>query len=255
MNPASSPGPDGFTGKFFQSCWEIIKDDLVAAVKGFFVGFQIPKLISCAHIALLPKVKNASSLDQVRPISLCNFIHKILYRILNDRLKGVLTGLINTEQAGFVEGRIINDCIGIAQDLVNDISNKAYGGNAVIKLDMSKAYDRVSWRFLLKVLGAFGFSELWCDLIFRNIANYWYSIAWEGDLCGHFKSSRGVRQGDPLSTSLFILAMEYFSQSLNQAVASKKIHAYKTKGCNNNIHHLLYADDMLIFSNGHKNSI
>ncbi|KAL9661853.1 hypothetical protein QQ045_026681 [Rhodiola kirilowii] len=97
MNPASSPGPDGYTGKFFQSCWNIIKDDLVATVKGFFAGLQIPNLISGAHITLLPKVKNANSIDQVRPISLCNFIHKILSRILNDRLKEVLPGLISRE--------------------------------------------------------------------------------------------------------------------------------------------------------------
>ncbi|KAL9659580.1 hypothetical protein QQ045_024387 [Rhodiola kirilowii] len=105
------------------------------------------------------------------------------------------------------------------------------------------------------MLRAFGFSALWCDLIFRNIANCWYSIAWDGELYGHFKSNRGVRQGDPLSPSLFILAMEYFSRSLNHAVENKKICAYKTKGYICDIHHLLYADDLLIFLNGHKNSI
>ncbi|KAL9680391.1 hypothetical protein QQ045_018270 [Rhodiola kirilowii] len=256
MNHSSSLGPDGFTSKFFVSCWNIIKSDLLDAVKGFFVGLQLPKHMSSAHIILLPMVKNAMSFDKVRPISRCNFVHKILSRILNDRLKLVLPDLISEEQAGFVEGRNIHKTIGLAHDIVNDIENKSFGGNVVVKLDMSKAYDRLSWRFLLKMLRAFGFSEQWCDLIYRNIANYRYSICWDWETYGHhFKSNRGVRQGDPLSPSLFILAMEYFSQLLNQAVRFRKVIPYKTKGGKSMIHHLLYADDMLIFSNGHKNSI
>ncbi|KAL9683091.1 hypothetical protein QQ045_014906 [Rhodiola kirilowii] len=151
------------------------------------------------------------------------------------------------EQAGFVEGRNIHESISLVHDLVNDINNKSCGGNVVIKLDMSKAYDRVSWIFLLKILRAFGFSEQWCDLIYRNIANCWYSISWDGEQFGNFKSNRGVCQEDPLSPSLFILAMEYFSQVLNQAVRSKKIKMYKAKGSKLGIHHLLYEDDMLIF--------
>ncbi|CAM8892705.1 unnamed protein product [Rhodiola kirilowii] len=125
----------------------------------------------------------------------------------------------------------------------------------MIKLDMSKAYDRLSWRFLLHMLRSFGFSEQWCDLIYRNISNCWYSISWEGEKYGHFKSNRGVRQGDPLSPNLFILTMEYFSQLLNRAVINRQVMPYKPKGGKMRIHHLLYADDMLVFSNGHKNSM
>ncbi|KAL9687375.1 hypothetical protein QQ045_031776 [Rhodiola kirilowii] len=221
MNPTSSPGPDGFSSKFFLSCWQIVKKDLLEAVKGFFSGLQVPSLISNAHTILLPKMKNAMSFDK----------------------------------ASFVEGRNIHESIGLAHDIVKDINNKAFVGNIVIKLDMLKAYDKLSWRFLLKMLRALGFSELWCDLIYRNISNCWYSISWDGNTYGHFKSNRGVLQGDPLSPSLFILVMEYFSQSLNQVMVTRKVQPYKTKGCRLCFHHLLYADDMLVFSNGHKNSI
>ncbi|CAM8972587.1 unnamed protein product [Rhodiola kirilowii] len=144
MNASSSPGPDGFSGKFFCACWSIIKHDVVRAVTGFFYGLQLPKQISSAQIILLPKVKNAVSFDKVRPISLCNFAHKILSRILNDRLKVLLPSLISEEQAGFVKGRNIHETIGLAHEMVNDINNKTFGGNIVVKLDMSKAYDRLS---------------------------------------------------------------------------------------------------------------
>ncbi|KAL9668232.1 hypothetical protein QQ045_002609 [Rhodiola kirilowii] len=133
---------------------------------------------------------------------------RIRRRVLNDRVKGLLPSLISREQAGFVEGRNIHECIGLAHDLVKDINNKTFGGNVLIKLDMSKAYDRLSLRFLLNMLRALGFSEQWCDLIHRNIPNCWYSIAWDGDCYGHFK---------------------FNSQLLYQAVDNRKIYPYKPK--------------------------
>ncbi|KAL9662394.1 hypothetical protein QQ045_027227 [Rhodiola kirilowii] len=127
---------------------------------------------------LLPKVKKAISLDQLRPISLCNFVHKILSNPLNSRLKKVLAGIISKEQYGFLEGRSIHENIGIAHDLVRDIDHKVFGGNIMMKLDMSKAYDRLSWRFLLRVMRAFGFSHQWCYVVYMNLFNCWYSIVW-----------------------------------------------------------------------------
>ncbi|CAM8936846.1 unnamed protein product [Rhodiola kirilowii] len=255
MNSNSSPGPDGFTGKFFTFCWEIIKEDLQAAVQAFFEGLQLPKIISSTSIVLIPKVHNAGKLDQVRPISLCNFIHKILSRILNSRLTNILKRVISQEQSGFLEGRNIHDCIGMAHDMVRDINIKSFGGNIMMKIDMSKAYDRISWRFILKMMAAMGFSEKWIDLIYRNISNCWYSVLWNGTSYGFFKSNKGVRQGDPLSPSLFILGMEYLSRLINEAIRKGKLVAYKTKGCRTTFHHLMYADDLLIFSNGHTRSV
>ncbi|KAL9687628.1 hypothetical protein QQ045_032033 [Rhodiola kirilowii] len=255
MNPNSSPGPDGFTGKFFTGYWDIIKEDLLAVVAAFFNGLQLPKIISSANIVLIPKVPKATSMDQLRPISLCNVLHKIMSKILNNRLKSVLGSIISPEQAGFLEGRNIQDSIAMAHDLVRDINHKIYGGNVLIKLDMSKAYDRLSWSFLLKMMRAFGFSKVWCDLIYRNISNCWYSVIWEGSPFGFFKSNRGVRQGDPLSPSLFILSMEYFSRLINHSIIHRKVIPYQVKGTCTNIQHLLYADDLLIFSSGMKISI
>ncbi|KAL9685749.1 hypothetical protein QQ045_023201 [Rhodiola kirilowii] len=96
----------------------------------------------------------------------------------------------------------------MAHDMVRDINIKSFGGNIMMKIDMSKAYDRISWRFILKMMAAMGFSENWIDLIYRNISNCWYSVLWNGSSYGYFKSNKGVWQGDPLSPSLFILGME-----------------------------------------------
>ncbi|KAL9685913.1 hypothetical protein QQ045_023367 [Rhodiola kirilowii] len=154
-----------------------------------------------------------------------------------------------------MEGRSIMTVLAWLMTWFEIFTVKFMGGNILIKLDMSKAYDRLSWRFLLKMFSALGFSNKWIDLIYRNIANCWYSVVWNRKQYGFFKSNRGVRQGDPLSPTLFILAMEFFSRLLNNEISNNRIMAFQLHGCRNNVHHLLYADDLLIFTNGHKRSV
>ena len=88
------------------------------------------------------------------------------------------------------------------------IGKKARGGNVALKLDMIKAYDRMSWRHIITMLRAFGFGEQFIDMVWRLISNVWFSIIINGTSHGYFKSSRGLRQGDPLSPVLFIIGSE-----------------------------------------------
>ncbi|KAL9682954.1 hypothetical protein QQ045_014766 [Rhodiola kirilowii] len=104
LNPSSAPGPDGFTGHFFSHCWHIIKDDLARAVGAFFQGTPLPSSISSTNLVLLPKQPIIERMDQLRPISLCNFFHKIISSILNARLRNFLPRLISQEQCGFIPG-------------------------------------------------------------------------------------------------------------------------------------------------------
>ncbi|KAL9691521.1 hypothetical protein QQ045_011945 [Rhodiola kirilowii] len=91
---------------------------------------------------------------------------------------------------------------------------------------MAKACDKVSWLFLIRMMRALGLNEVLCDLVFRAISNYFYSILWDGSIFGRFKSNCGVRQGDPLSPSLFLICMENFSRLLNLQVARGHITPY-----------------------------
>ncbi|KAL9670840.1 hypothetical protein QQ045_008399 [Rhodiola kirilowii] len=95
LNPTSAPGPDGFTGSFYLHCWDIVKHDLVKAVQTFFDGWQLSSSISATNLILIPKTLNVTRLDQLRPISLCNFVHKIISAILNATLSKVLPLIIS----------------------------------------------------------------------------------------------------------------------------------------------------------------
>lgn len=255
MKDESSPGPDGFTGCFYKACWSIIKTDLTGAIQCFFRGIQLPQCFTATYLTLIPKIKSPTAIAQLRPISLCNFCHKIISRIITYRLNSILPKLISVEQVGFVPGRSIHDNISLAHDLTHDLHQKTNGGNVIIKLDMAKAYDRISWMFILRMLRSFGFSHQVCDIIYRNISNCYYSVKWDGKVHGYFKSNRGVRQGDPLSPTLFVLAMEWFSRALNGAVEDGLISPYATKKPSLIINHLMFADDILLFTNGNRNSI
>lgn len=107
--------------------------------------------------------------------------------------------LISSNQTAFITERSITENIVLTQEMIHNISKQSTFGNVVLKLDMTKAYDRVSWDYLCNVLRKCGFDENWIDIILRLISNIWYSININDSRHGFFISTRGLRKGDPLS--------------------------------------------------------
>ncbi|KAL2471352.1 Uncharacterized protein Adt_39488 [Abeliophyllum distichum] len=254
IDPDSVAGPDGFSSHFFQECWDIISDDVFQAVLDFFAGGHFPRGFSATSIVLIPKRDNACRWSEFRPISLCTVFNKLVTKLLNSRLSNILPQIISAPQSGFISGRLIGDNILLAQELLHTLDTKVRGGNAILKLDMAKAYDRLDWGFLISVLEGFGFDAIWIDRIRRCISECHFSVLLNGRPCGFFPSSRGLRQGDPISPSLFILASDYFSRILTRQYQQIASMAYRHGG-DALISHLCFADDMIIFANSQKQSI
>ncbi|XP_075088070.1 uncharacterized protein LOC142170146 [Nicotiana tabacum] len=225
-------------------------------VRAFFNGHELPKCLTHTNLVLLPKKKEVTIFSDLRPISLSNFSNKVISRVVHERLDKFLPSLISEEQLGFVKGRNIVENILLTQEIVTDIRLRTKAGpNVILKLDMTKAYDRISCLFLTKVLRKMGFTERLIGIVFGLVSYNWYSILINGQAHGFFKSSRGVKQGDPVSPTLFILAAEALSRGLNALHTNLYFCGFGMPKWSPKINHLVYADDMIIFSSSDETSL
>ncbi|XP_058742694.1 uncharacterized protein LOC131615239 [Vicia villosa] len=251
----SAPGPDGFGAFFFQHFWHIVKNDVIGAVTQFFLQDWILPNYNANTIILIPKTNEPNSLNHYRPIALANFKQKIISKIIADRLAAILPSLISKEQKGFVIGRNIKDCICLTSEAINILNNKSFSGNVALKIDISKAFDTLSWDFLLKTLKCFGFCSKFCSWIRTLLHSAMLSIGFNGKQAGYFQCSNGVRQGDPLSPLLFCLAEEVLSRGISNLVENNLINLIKATKTAFVPSHTLYADDIMIFCRGDIKSI
>ncbi|XP_060968619.1 uncharacterized protein LOC115710455 [Cannabis sativa] len=176
MHPDKSPGPDGMTPAFYQKHWNIVRADVIHFVREFFNSGQFPESINDTHIVLIPKKKNPSQMGDLRPISLCNVLYKITSKVVANRMKNVLNYAISETQSAFVSGRLISDNIMVAFEVMHYLKRKTNGrkGYMALKLDMSKAYDRVEWGFLEATLRVMGFSDRWIGLTLSCVNSVQY---------------------------------------------------------------------------------
>ncbi len=249
MHPSKSPGPDGMSCLFFQKYWHIINEDVVGAVLSVLHSGHVLRKINFTHVVLIPKINDPRSVSDFRPISLCNVIYKIISKVLANRLKGLLDFVVSESQSAFVPGRLITDNVAVAFELLHGLKSKRNGkkGQMAVKLDMSKAYNRVEWIFLERLMAKLGFEGHWVALVMACIKTVSYSIILNGEPHGLINPSRGIRQGDPISPYLFLLCAEGLSSLIQQAALNKTIHGVSVCRGGPKISHLLFADDSLIF--------
>ena len=157
MKPDSAPGPDGFTARFFSSCWDIIKYDLLRMVRNSQVHHKLGGSTNSSFLALILKERGASSFTMFRPISLCNTGYKLVTKIIANRLKKILPRIIPENQGGFIKGSKILDNIILVQEAIHSSVNQKEKG-MVVKLDLANAFDRVRYDYLFMVMEKFGFS-------------------------------------------------------------------------------------------------
>ncbi|XP_074271392.1 uncharacterized protein LOC141595329 [Silene latifolia] len=252
--PTVRTGPDGYTSQFFKDSWEILGKDIFYAINNFFSTGKLLKQLNSTNITLISKIPNLSSVTDFRPIACCNTIYKCIAKLLCARLGKVLPDIVDCSQGGFIQGRNIVENVLICQDLVRLYRRKSASPRCLVKIDLRKAYDSVEWDFLHQMLLALKFPQKFIDLVMVCVTSTSYSLSLNGNTFGYFHGSRGLRQGDPLSPLLFTLCMEYLSRVLKVVGQQPDFHFHPLCGAIQ-LNHLLFADDLLLFSKGDELSI
>lgn len=254
MAKNKSPGPDGFSPEFYVLAWGIVGTDVVNAILWFFKHCHLPRCVNATAIALIPKQDCPSKMSHFRHISCCNVVYKCIAKLLAKRLKVVILVLISPNQSAFVPKRVIKDNVMLAQALCRNYHLKTGPAKCAMKLDISKAFDTLNWSFLFAAMEIMDFPPLFITWIKTCITTSMYSVKINGSLEGFFEGKSGIRQGDPISPYLFLIAMEVCSACIRQSTSVPSFqHHWGTKSLN--ITHLAFADDLLLFCKGETASI
>lgn len=150
-DPSKASDYDGFNLKFLLKMWDVIADDVLSFVRNFFQNGSCSSSINTTWITLIPKMEQASSIDDYRPISMVGCLYKIIAKVLARRLWSVMGLIISESQTGFIEGRNITDGLITAHSAVSWLKRRRKPG-AIFKIDFKKAYDSMRLSFLKHML-------------------------------------------------------------------------------------------------------
>ncbi|GAU20544.1 hypothetical protein TSUD_131020 [Trifolium subterraneum] len=215
------PGPDGVNIGFFKDFWDLLKVDLLNFFAEFHRNGVLTKGLNSTFIALIPKVDCPQKVSEFRPISLVSSVYKILAKVLANRLCNVIGNVVAESQTAFIKGRQILD--GIL------ITNEDYLDEVMLKMN---------------------FPNLWRGWIMECVTTATASVLVNGSPTDEFNFERGLRQGDPLSPFLFILAAEGLNVMMSAMISSNLFSPYAIGPRQEvKISHLQFADDTLLVGN------
>lgn len=241
-------GPDGFNGKIIQDNWASFGPAVIHEVTQFFQTSVMPSYMGSSNLILIPKSEESISVTQFRPISVCNFLYKVVSKIIANRIKPYMDLCVSHSQGAFVPGRDIAQNVILLREVLHSFKQKNYGRKEFcLKVDLSKAFDRMDWGYIETILPLYGFPNELGRWIMACVRSSEFSILLNGRGDGFLKPSCGLRQGCALSPYLFILGMDILSRWLKFQNDQGILVGAKVAPSARPITDCLYADDLLVF--------
>ena len=240
-----APGLDGIPIEFYKTFWGDIKDIFLDSIIFAHETGQLCESQYQGVITLIPKPeKELLQITNYRPITLLNCDYKIVAKVLNNRLKKLLHEIIGPQQNGFVGGRYIGHNIRLLFDVIDYMDAKNKPG-AIILLDIYKAFDSLSWPFIFHVFKAYKFGKYlvsWIKILYHNTK---CCVTNNNCLSPFFDIRKGVRQGDPVSPTIFIMCIEIMNKALMHDLGYKGLFIADTS-----LKSSMFANDTVIFLDG-----
>ncbi|XP_051190649.1 uncharacterized protein [Lolium perenne] len=198
-----------------------------------------------ALITLIPKRDGAIDHKDFRPISLVHSFARLLTKVLARRLAPEMLQLVGPHQTAFIRGRCIHDNFLLVKESAKLLHRKRIP-SLLLKVDTAKAFDSISWPFLLSVLRQRGFGTRWLGWIKLLLRTASTSVLINGVVGDAFRHGRGLRRGDPISPLLFVIAMEVLPSLFSTAVRAGLLSDLAAVGLRHRIS--LYTDDVVVFA-------
>ncbi|KAI9919546.1 hypothetical protein PsorP6_017313 [Peronosclerospora sorghi] len=207
MKATSAPGMDGLSAGFYQVAPDVFGECLSIVFKDrLSCGVLLPSQRKSA-VVLLHKKESRAEPGNYRPIALVPVDVKVLSKSLTHRLQSVIPDLIHPDQKGFVEGRSIHHHVRSLVDL-QDLATRRDEEAYALFLDFQKAFDRVNWDYMFRLLERMGFGTTfiqWIKLLYTDPQAH---LLINQNIQPALHPTRGVKQGDLLSALLFVLSIE-----------------------------------------------
>ena len=209
-----TPGNDGLSADFMKVFWGRLKQNFFEAV----IYAQKCGLLHITArqgvITLIPKGnRNRTQLANWRPIILLNVCYKILAKAMANRLKQTLTSFISIDQTGFLSGRDISENLRKVFDIIDYTLAKDIPA-MIVSVDCQKAFDRVDYQAMFKILEYFNYDPVfinWMKLLFNEFSLCTIN---NGNSSSYFSPTRGLFQGNPIASYLFLTIIEILSMLL-----------------------------------------
>ncbi|XP_031493250.1 uncharacterized protein LOC116259530 [Nymphaea colorata] len=227
--------------------------DVLAFCDEFTSNSVFLKEFNQATCVLVPKRPNPTDVSHFRPISILGTPYKIIAKLLSLRLAPVMPSIINPFQVAFVKGRHLKDAVVLANEVVHSLHCLRLP-SFILKLDISKAFDSISWEFLSDLLTRLAFGPSFRQWIMSLVTRAQLAVSFNGKCGDFFRLERGLHQGCPLSPLLFNLIAESFSALFYHATVVGFLTAHSLSHLQT-FSTLQYVVDFLLFGSASRQQI